>query len=183
MRKANGVKKRKLLLFKGGGGNCTGATDKYRKCKILLMEQMRRCWAAGPFNYLTGELGVFYINGRKMNLAIFSPKGFPASGNGAPQGNRLGVGIPACRWGRASSLPAPRNCPVISNELPQGPLEETTCLKIIIRRIYQAQPESKEKNPPVPAADWEMGAEQQCLPAAMGVTGAAGRAEAGRMKR
>jgi len=96
MRKANGVKKRKLLHFRrGGGGNCTGATDKYRKCKTLLMEQTRRCWAASPFNYLTGELGVFYINRRKMYLAIFSPKGFPARGNGTPRGNGLGVGIPA----------------------------------------------------------------------------------------
>lgn len=103
-----GLKRENCSILRGGGGeNCTDATDKYRKCKTLLIEQTRRCWAAGPFNYLTGELGVFYINGRKMNLAIFSPKGFPASGNGAPQGNRFGVSIPVCQGGRASSSQHP----------------------------------------------------------------------------
>lgn len=89
-----GLKRENCFVLRGGGEEI--ATDKYRKCKTLLMEQTRQRWAASPFNYLTGELGVFYINGRKMNLAIFSPKGSLASGKGLPRGNRLGVGIPSC---------------------------------------------------------------------------------------
>ena len=107
-----GLKRKKLLCFKRKGeGNGARGADKYSERKAPLMEQ-EGGWAASTLIMCQVNWELCRRNGTKWLQQTLVHRDPPSPGHGLSwKRAEMGVGAP--------------NCPVISNEHPQGPPEAT----------------------------------------------------------